>query len=58
MSGLLAEIESVVKVLISRMQRPTQSTSCRTQTNNLSARGQNLGSDTFPTDDATVSPER
>lgn len=31
MPGLLAEIERVVKVLISRMPRPTQSTSYTTE---------------------------
>lgn len=41
--GLLAEMESVVKVLIRRMPRPTQSTSCGTQ------REKNNESDTVKT---------
>lgn len=41
MPGLLAEIERVVKVLTSRMPRPTQSTSYRTERKNRKA-GQKL----------------
>lgn len=51
--GLLDEIESVVKVLMSRMHRPTRSTSCRTETMQRSRTRYQPCTGSFPLSNAT-----
>lgn len=52
--GLLAEIERVVKVLSSRMQRPTQSTNYRTQRKMSRAAAQKLLTDIVNVNDCKI----